>query len=133
MVLRDGIGADQRSEQGSRIERVADLHPFVRGLQLGHHRVGDPALHEHAPSRGAALSGGSDGSKHDRARSELEIRVVEHDDAVVATELEQRTPEPCTDPRGDVFPRGDRSGEGDERQSRIVGDPPADIAAAQRE
>ena len=113
-----GVGRHERAHQRRGVERIADPH-----LRVGaHEAVGqlprDALLDDDPPRRRAALPGRADRAEQDRARRQIEVRVLGDDDRVVAAELEDGAAEPLRHRRGDVLADLRGAGERDERQPR---------------
>ena len=82
---------DQRADERSVGERVADRQSREHLGERAHELVGDRLVRDHAPERRAPLAGSPRGGEHDAAPRELEVRGRRHHRGVVAAELEQVT------------------------------------------
>ena len=85
--LIDCILINQRPHQCP-AQRVADRDFAVELEETLDQWLAHALLHQHTARRSAALAGGTDRAEHDRARGHFQIGVIEHDDRVVATQLE---------------------------------------------
>ncbi len=103
-----------------RLRRIADPDLAVCRRQGLRHLRRDAALQEHAAGGGAALPGRPHRAEDHRAHRQIEIRVVEDDDAVVAAQFEQRAAEPCSHDLRNMAPHRARAGEADEGQAAIA-------------
>ena len=131
--LLDRATGDERTHQDAFLARVADPDAAERGGEALEEFTRDAALHEEPPRAGAALSRGADGTKGNRSYRQIEIGSFEHDDAVVSAQLEDAPPQPRGDAGRDAAADGDRSGEGDERQPRIVRHPASRLRASRHD
>src|SRR4029077_14037141 len=70
-----------------------DAGDNLHGLRATHELVGklvvDTLLHDHATGSGAALSGSTEASPERSVDSKIDVRVVEHDDGILASHLER--------------------------------------------
>src|ERR1019366_4378393 len=95
LVYRAAI--DERTHQRAALDGIANADVRVGGLEACHHLTGDSFLQDEAPRARAALTGGADGAEEHGAHSKVDVRVIEHDDGVVAAEFEKRAAEPLAD------------------------------------
>ena len=131
-VALDRALVDQRAHERRRIDRIADAHLRVGVRELLLELVEARAMHQHAPRRRAALSGGADRAEHDGRHREFQVRRLVDDDRVVAAELEQRLAEPARHALGDVA--ADRRGarERHQRHAPVVDETRRELGAARR-
>lgn len=129
----EGLGGDERSDEGVLVERVADGELGVRGRQSGDEGVGDVAVDDEAAQGGAALSGGARGGEDDALDGEVEIRGGRDDGRVVAAELQQAPSETGRDAGTDLAAHAGRAGGADERDARVVHELLADGAVPQQQ
>jgi len=116
----DGGLIDQRSHQRVRLQRVADPHLRVGALEPLEQLVADRAMRDDATSRRAALPGRPHGTEDDGGHDEVEVRLVGHDDRVVAAQLEDRAAEALAHHLRDAIAHLAAAGRRDERQARVV-------------
>ena len=78
--------------------RVVEARPEAQlasaRLQALQERLDDGAVDDHARARRAALSGRPEGAPQDPVGREVEVGILEHDDAVLAAELQGEPLEP---------------------------------------
>ena len=86
------------------LQRIADPHLRVRAQQALVERGQDRALRDDAPRRRAALAGGANGAEQDRARGQIQVRVLGDDDGVVAAQFEDGPAEAAGDGFRDAPP-----------------------------
>src|SRR3954469_22035957 len=79
---------DQRPDFGGGIERMPDLQGLYPGRELFDEFCGDALLNQQPARRGTALAVQRVDHEHDRIQRPVEIGVVEHDDGILAAELE---------------------------------------------
>ena len=79
---------DQRPDLGGRIERMADLELATRSASRVRELLVDRGLHEQPARRRAALAVQAVDHEHHGVERAIEIGIVEHDDRVLAAELE---------------------------------------------
>ncbi len=132
-VFEDGVElrlVDRRADVGLWIEAVADHERRGTRVQPLDELVGDRLVDHRAAGCGAALAGGPEGSLHRALDGELEIRVRENHDRVLAAHL-ALTLDASRCGRG-VERRADivRSGERDGLDRGMLDDRVADLAAA---
>jgi hypothetical protein len=77
-------------------------------------------MHEYTPRARASLTRGADGAEHDRRHSEVEIRELIDDDAVIATKLEQALAEARGDTLADLATDRGRTRERHEIHATIL-------------
>ena len=82
-----------------------------------------------APGGCAALPGRADRAEQDRARCQIEVCILGHDDGVVAAEFQDGAAESPGNGFGHVLPDDRGAGEGDQRQTVIVQHAISDAAA----
>src|SRR2546427_403646 len=119
-VTVHGAARDQRAHQNAALERVADADAAIGGGDTIDQGAGDPALYEQPARARATLAGGPDRAKGDGTDGEVRIGIVQHDHAVVSSQLENGAPEPGGNACGDCRAGRDRSRERDQRHARIV-------------
>ena len=98
-------------------------------LQARDEVVGDRPVDDHARARRAALAGRPERGPQDPVGREVEVRVLEHHDGVLAAELEAEPLELAAGPLGDRPARLRAAGERDDADVRVVDDRVADVAA----
>ena len=115
-----GRHVDQRAHQGGPVQRVANRHLLIRGRQLRDQLGCDRLLHDEPARGGAALSGGADSTKQNRADSQIKPRILTHDDRVVAAQFKNRAAKTCGHHLGHMPSHRRRSGKGDQRHPRVA-------------
>ncbi len=97
-VGRDLVGGarvDERADVDRGVEAGAETELARPRLEALEQRLDDRPFDDH-PRRGrAALAGRAEGRPEDPVGGEVEVRVGEHDDAVLAAELERDALEPA--------------------------------------
>src|SRR3972149_1380142 len=89
-----------------------------------------PRLGDHPPHRRTAPPGCADGAEEDRSGHQTRVGIVEYDHGIVAAEFEQRPAEALGDSDAHPLAHVARAGGRDERDTTIVDEQLADVAAA---
>ena len=92
--LVDRAGVDERPDVGRVVEARPEAQLASARLQPLEERLDDRAVDDHARARRAALAGRPEGGPQDPVGREVEVGVLEHDDAVLAAELQGEPLEP---------------------------------------
>ncbi|MNZ61401.1 hypothetical protein D3C78_794970 [compost metagenome] len=114
----EGLLVDQRADQVA-LQRVADAHLGVGGLEAADDLVLDRLVGDQAAQGGAALAGGADGAEQDGAHGHVQIGAGRQDHGVVAAELEDAATEAGGDARGDFAAHAGAAGGADQHHARV--------------
>ena len=126
----EGGAVDQRSDERAVGQRVADRHRHVGLGQPFDQLVVDGFVDDEAPQAGAALPGRADGREGDAPNGKIEIGSGSDDRRVVATQLEDQSPEATGDDRGHGTTHSCRSGRRDDGDVWMGGEGGADVGIA---
>jgi len=99
--------------------RVAGLQPLGLRSELVDELVGNAALDEHLARRHADLSLVQERAERRRVDGVVDVRVREHDDGVVAAELEHDSLQVAARRLGELAPDVRRAGEVDPADGRV--------------
>jgi hypothetical protein len=119
--LLDVVGMNQRPDLGGGIDRVADLDRAHARRKPLRELALDGFVHEQAARRRAALAVQAVDHEHDGVERPLQVRVVEHDDGVLAAELEVQALQRRRGLRHDRAARGRLADERDGADARVLG------------
>ena len=98
-TLSTRAGVDERPDIDGRVETGAEPELAGARLEAFEQRLDDGSLDDDPRRRRAALAGRPEGRPEDPVRRQVEIRVGQDDDAVLATELERDALEPAAGAR----------------------------------
>ncbi len=90
-------------------------------------------MHDQAAQARAPLAGGADGGEKNATHDEVEVGARRDDRGVVATELEQRAPEPGRDAWCELLAHLRRAGGRHEGHTRVVGELHGAVGATDHE
>src|SRR5215218_2943823 len=113
---------DERTDVHGLVEPGAEAEAGGAGLEATDELVRDGAIDDHAAARGAALPAGPERGPQDSLRREVEVGVAEHDDGVLAAELQAQALQPAAGTGRDRLARRRAAGERDHRHVRAVDD-----------
>ena len=97
---------NKRPHERPLIKRIANPNAGVRAHQPFHEPIRDSASQDQPPRARAPLPGSANRAKHDGTQGQVEIRIVEHGDGVVATQFKDRPPGPAANHFGDTLAHG---------------------------
>ena len=126
----DLAAADHRPERHLPRGRIADRQMLGLGDELLGQRVGDLLVRDHEAGGHADLALVEPGAERDGGGDRVEIGVLEHDDRVLAAELELHLLEVLAGKLADAAPDRARSGERDHGDVGIGADRLAGLGAA---
>ena len=92
--LLDCAGVDERPDVDRLVQAGAQPEGPRPRLEALEQRLGDRSLHDHPRAGRAALAGRPEGRPEDAVRREVEVRVPQDDDAVLAAQLQRDALEP---------------------------------------
>ena len=129
-ILVELVLIDDRADMHARLHRVVDDEAaHALGERVGETRV--DAFGDDQPRGGrAALAGGEIGAVDRAFDRRLQVRVVEHDERVLAAHFELELAHPRGAGRGDALAGRDRAGEGDRVDMGVIEHRLADHRAA---
>ena len=124
-------GRDERTHEGARIERRADLELREHARELLGEGVGERLLDEDPREARAALAGGGGDRERGFGDGEIELRVGADDHRVLAAELEREQLAGLVERGlGDRAPCRPRAGEEHAVDAGVQRDAPSDVGAA---
>ena len=130
--LVDRARVDERADVGRLVEPGAESHAARAPLEALEQRLHDAPLDDHPRARGAALAGRPERRPEDPVGGQVEVRVGEHDDTVLAAELEAEALEAPARLLREHLPGRGAPRERDDGDVGALDDRIADLGAAPR-